>query len=54
MESHLTKCQQVPLQCKLCKLSILQGDMPKHTATAHQKEAKDYLIAYALGLKQKT
>ena len=30
---------------------MLQELIPKHTATFHQKQAKDYLIAYALGIK---
>jgi hypothetical protein len=48
MEEHLSKCPKVVLQCRLCKENMFQELIPKHTATVHQKEAKDYLIAYAL------
>ena len=32
---------------------MVQEAIPKHTATEHQKEAKDYLIAQVLGIKGK-
>ena len=31
---------------------MLQGESPTHTATVHQKEAKSYLIRYAIEQKK--
>lgn len=53
MENHLTKCPKVIITCKICANKMEQGEIIKHTATTHEKEAKEYLIRYVVGLNSK-
>lgn len=52
MESHLTKCPKLKISCRFCGATLTQADAPKHTATAHQLEAKEYLTRMVLELKK--
>ena len=45
MQNHLNQCPKVRIACRLCKIELLQGDVPKHMGTMHQAEARKYLVA---------
>ena len=53
MDNHLNKCPKKAMVCKICKGSFLQADIPKHTATQHPDEAKNYLISCMTNMQNK-
>lgn len=53
MAGHVSKCPKVPINCRICGVSMRQADIVKHTASVHEKEAKEYLVTSILALKNK-